>query len=51
VKTRTRYEAKAQALANHLRKKAWLDQRLILDDVLFDPMVDPRHIAHIARKR
>ena len=51
MKSRYAYEQKAQALATHIRRKSPLDAYLIVSDVLFDPAVDERHIAHITRKR
>ena len=51
MKTRTRYEQKAQHLASHIRRKTRLDEYLIVSDALFDPACDERHIAHISRNR
>lgn len=51
MKTRTRYEQKAKALATHIRRKSPLDRYMIVSDALFDPAVDQRHIAHLTRKR
>ena len=49
MKTRTRYEQKAQHLAHHIRRKAHLNEYMIVSEALFDPMVDKRHLEHIAR--
>ena len=51
MKSRTRHEAKAQALANHRRRKARMIEHQIASELLRDPLVDPRHVAHVLRNR
>ena len=51
MKSRTRHEAKAQALANHRRRKARMIEHQIASELLMDPLVDPRHVAHVLRNR